>query len=228
MANLRKTLSLITILVLLASVLATSTAALAKPPVPEFTASASGTTLVVSIKNPQFSEYEENGSRISLYYDIEVKRNSDTEWGDVYWNHQYPSADLEHTYTVITTTIDNPVGSQVDVRVQAIIGTMALVNARLWGGCNYYAVSGEAGEWSSPKTVTVSPSTVATVTPQPTQNPTGNTSPTATTNPQETNQPGLQLNLDWISLVLIVMAVAIVGLMVAVALLWRKVTAKST
>lgn len=186
----------------------------------EFTATSDGATLTVSVKNPQFTPFEENGSRISLYYDVRSLGVGDNTWREMHLPGQPSPATLDQSYTVLQFMgLHYPAGSKVDVQVRTAVGSMYLVNGRLIGGYDFYVFNGERGDWSASQTITVSG----------TNNPTSyspSQNPTATANISSTptsKTPNLLSNFDWQTIVLFIMAAMIAGLTLVVTLLWRKV-----
>jgi hypothetical protein len=122
------------------------------------------------------------------------------------------------------------VGDKVDFQVQALTG---FVNH---AGDGYYSFWGEASDWSSTQTITIGSSSPAiTITPAPTQTqtiaptsvptpiiPTQTSTPNFTSNAtQSVTGNNFTIGVDWQSVVIVVLVVA-VGLLVIAVLLQRK------
>jgi hypothetical protein len=184
---------------------------------------------VFVIKNQPFTPYVSNGSEVQLYYQVRYKGHfSDDDWYEVYHLPNYP-AQSDSEYTTISPTLNiqylsaSANGAKIDFQVQALIGSIYLVEARLYGGANYWTFEGEKSDWSSTQTITVelpdpfssasSPSPSASVLPS--QNP-------ISTPDQTGPQTVAFLGLDWLQVATVTLLGIIALLLVFVIVFLRK------
>ena len=131
-------------------------------------------SIEITVKNQPFTS---DGSGVKLYYAVRYKGHYEEDWWNFFTIENYPVQSVSE-YTVILLPLDRfnfPVRAEVDFQVQALMGTVKLVEARLWGGFNYYEFDGESSVWSETQTLligenqTTSPETTSS--PEPTSTP---------------------------------------------------------
>jgi hypothetical protein len=168
-------------------------------------------TIEVSIKNQHFTPYtDENGNSIGLYYNISYKGRYEDEWHTLH-NH-VEATNTEYTVLSKSQFGDFPDGVKVEFRVQACIGYYT--TWQYFMDCYEYNFNGVASDWSNVQAVTIENNQATS---PPTWTPASTLSPTPSA--QSTQYPtitpaqtGGSLDLDWEK-------IAIVGLVVAVAIL---------
>jgi len=184
---------------------------------------------VLVIKNQPFTPYVSNGSEVQLYYQVRYKGHfsDNDDWYEVYHLPNYP-VQSNSEYTTISPNLNiqslsaSTNGAKIDFQVQALIGSIYLVEARLYGGANYWTFEGEKSDWSSTQTITVElpdPSSV------PSQTPTASVLPSQ--NPILTpDQAGPQtvafLGLDWLQIAIVALLSVIAVLLVLVVVFLRR------
>jgi hypothetical protein len=176
------------------------------------------TTIDISIKNQPFASYNVSGNYTSLFYNIRFKGHYEDEW------QTYPMDPLDgyinasHSdYTIVSLpywrTASIPVGGQVDVQVQALIGYDNQVEGYAGGWKTvFHHFTGEASDWSNTQTITISEIQTPTSPPATTPTPT----PTPSQEPQQTEQ------IEPIVGAAIVVAVIVVGASLLIYLIKRK------
>lgn len=119
-------------------------------------------TIVFKIKNQPFTPYTVNGSEVNLFYQVRMKGHFETDnWYTIYWEpNKYPKwSTSEYTtfparfYAAGSDNFKN--GDQLDIQVQALVGSIVFVNGRMWGQSDYYTFDGVKGDWSSTYVYTV-------------------------------------------------------------------------
>jgi hypothetical protein len=186
-------------------------------------------TIDITIKNQPFTPSTVNGNITELFYNVETKNPNDN-WSSL-------DSDSRNRFLVRASTSESTivtfimgydgwyasVGSQVDIRVQAVIGYKYLIGSPNGGpipiGTGFKLVS--ASNWADTQTVTVGNGEVTTNQPtsQPTQNPT-----TATTqnNTDAPTQPEVASGLAWKDIVIVAAFAVIAALAAALVLTRRK------
>jgi hypothetical protein len=179
----------------------------------------------IVIKNQPFTTFKDNnGNWYSLYYNVSYKPHLAEEWDYLYVGGvekmlQTYNAD----YSVFTYNIDDssfsrfsPVGGQIDFRVQASIGFYTYYRDA-WYFMDTYSIifSGTTSHWSLTQTIEI-PVIGSEGTPEPTSN---------TTPPQAGTQTNGSAGLGWQNGLIVVLAVTVVGLVVALETFWRKLAA---
>jgi hypothetical protein len=129
-------------------------------------------SIEITVKNQPFTS---DGSGVKLYYAVRYKGHYEEDWWNFFSLDRYPVQSVSE-YTVISLPLDRfdfPVRAEVDFQVQALMGTVTLVEARLWGVPNYYEFEGQTSEWSSTQTLTITENQTPspTVSPEPTATP---------------------------------------------------------
>jgi hypothetical protein len=140
----------------------------------------------ITIKNQVFSNLGYN----TVYYNVRIKLENSNDWSNVYNANEpvFPQqSDSEYTILSIglvgsqTTLAVIPVGAEVDIQVQAMIGTLGPLNGVIQSW--YSQFDGNTGPWSITQTVNVP----ANVPLSPTPTPSSSTSPlTPTETPTST------------------------------------------
>jgi hypothetical protein len=179
---------------------------------------------VLVIKNQPLPPDLSNGE-VTVYYQVRYKGHySDNEWYEVYHLPDYP-VQSDSEYTTISPKLNiqsksaSTDGAKIDFQVQALIGSIYLVEARLYGGANYWTFDGEKSDWSCTQTITVN---LTTPTPSP-SSPTP-TTPSTSQNPSSTPQQrvvetSVLFGLDWEQTIIAALGIAVVVLAVATVLL---------
>ena len=200
-------------------------------------------SLEVTIKNQPYTSYMDAGGFYTrLSYKFRFNGLYEENW-IMYPTYPYGSFNASHSdYTVISIPFssyplnDVSTGSQVDFQVQALNGHEDKIYTGTFGTSEtdfYYEFVGETSNWSSTQTLTLDDS-ASTATPDPLpseSSPTPTTSalpsqnPTATAKPSPVGTGGL-FGFDLEKTALIALVVVVAALVVAVAVLWRKVAAK--
>ena len=179
---------------------------------------------VLVIKNQPLPPDLSNG-KVTVYYQVRYKGHySDNEWYEVYHLPDYP-VQSDSEYTTISPKLNiqsksaSTDGAKIDFQVQALIGSIYLVEARLYGGANYWTFDGEKSDWSSTQTITVN---LPTPTPS-TSSPTPTTPSTSQNPPSTPQQPvvetGVLFGLDWEQTIIATLGIAVAALAVTTALL---------
>jgi hypothetical protein len=125
-------------------------------------------SIEITVKNQPITS---DGSGTKIYYNVCYKGHYEENWRNFFTIDNYPVQSVSE-YTVISLPRDHfdfPVRAEVDFQVQALIGTVKLVEARLWGGFNYYEFDGETSRWSETQTLLIGES--QTPSPEPTSTP---------------------------------------------------------
>ena len=158
-------------------------------------------SLVITIENQPFTPFTDaDGHAVSLFYNFSVKGRYGEDWK---YCGCYPASDSD--YTVVSFGLadsfregylclgsflgDIPADGEVDIRVQARIGTY-IESREPWYFMDVYDVkfTGETSEWSETQTVKLSAN--QSPTPSPTTTPTPDLTPTPTPNEEiQTNTP---------------------------------------
>jgi hypothetical protein len=190
-------------------------------------------TIEVTIKNQAFTPYTFEGNTTGLFYNVQGKSASEDWTDNPYYDRQgvYAVAASTSQYTVVTFILGSegwnvPEGSQLDFRVQAVIGysyyVWSLGGGPLPIGTQFRLV--EAGDWSNTQTLTIGNDEVTTQTPPPTtthppntQTPTQNSTVTPL---QPVTQTDVLFGLDWKETA-IIMLVGIVAVL-ATALVFSR------
>ncbi len=195
------------------------------PSVPEFSLKPSGynNRIEVTIKNQPFSPQQitwiyrdenKSGGSTSLWYDVQVKEHHLQDWTEVY-DDNYPiqSNSNSSNYTVLHVPNYYQEGSQIDIRVRAIIGGYFPPRPASWVNEPLIFVS-KNSSWSNPQTITTPkefPSPSASVTPLP--------SPVATSTPTVVIVQAVPM---WFYFAIIGLVIVIAILLAAIALLLRR------
>ena len=162
---------------------------------------------------------------LGVMYNVRTKGHFEQEWRERFYappgNSRYPEQS-NGQYTVITLhTNMYPDGAQVDVQVEAMIGTISWIHDPTAfmaddGSRGGYHFEGSKSGWSKTQTITINK---ATATPAPTL-----PSTTASTNPDSStpNQSGSENNsgvdlASWVGIMLVVLFSIIVVLLVIIA-----------
>ncbi|MGE5555929.1 MAG: hypothetical protein ACM3UY_06690 [Methanocella sp.] len=192
-------------------------------------------TCVLVIKNQPFTPYVSNGSEVQVYYQVRYKGHfSDNDWYEVYHLPNYP-VQSDSEYTTISPTLNiqslsaSTDGAKIDFQVQALIGSIYLVEARLYGGANYWTFEGEKSDWSSTQTITVElpdPSSSA-LSPTPTASVLPSQNPISTPD-QSGPQTVVFLSLDWTQIAIVALLGIIAVLLVAVVVFLHKRSVNTT
>lgn len=192
-------------------------------------------TIEVTIKNQPFTPATSlSGNVTGLHYNVQAKCSyegwSTTVYSDSHNKYAAPASTSENT--IVSFTIgspqgwDIPLGSQVEIRVQAVSGKSYTIwspnggLAPIGDGFDLEAASG----WSSIKTITIGSGEVATIQPtaQPTQTPTAavptQTNTEAPAQPEVTSTSGL----NWKDIVIVAAFAVIAALAAALVLTRRK------
>jgi hypothetical protein len=159
---------------------------------PVFTATGLYGSVELTIINQQF-----NSSEGSLYYNVQLKDHNETDdWVVIFdADNSYP-AQSNSNYTIIS--IPAPLGAQIDVQVNAMIGTVVQLfypNATSKIEMYPYAFGGSTSGWSDTQTVTISQS--------PTPTPSSSTSTSVSSS----------LNLSFL-----ITAIAVIALLLAITI----------
>jgi hypothetical protein len=180
----------------------------------------------VRIKNQQFISYSDTeGNKYAMYYHVQVKGHFGEDWKDFY--RKILQSDSDYT-TITPNYIQNlpAAGSQVDFRVEAIIGhqgpsfnyiTYEDHNGVLSG---YYLDVVYSG-WSEVLTFTVSESggssssTLPPTNTQPITNPSDQT-PSNTNTLPTSNPSNSLLQNPWITILVIITAVCVITIPIAI------------
>jgi hypothetical protein len=119
-------------------------------------------SLKIKVKNQPFVPFDSGSNGpVHLMYNVRMKlhQNPD-EWSHVYTaDNGYPSQNNEGSTTDLTFTIEfvrglgSIAGSQIDIQVQAMIGTVHRV---LYGQWAPYLVDGQVSGWSNTQTISIS------------------------------------------------------------------------
>ena len=157
-------------------------------------------TIDVTVKNQPFTSYKDsNGNYTSLYYNVKFKPHYTDEWQSYayYPNQGYAKASSsDSTVVSISNGQDGsfPKGGQVDVRVQALIGSETFFT--LYNGITLrYFHNGTESGWSNTQTIAIPETSTST---SPTPNPT----PT----------PSVPEFPSWTTLLLLSIVLALTGL----------------
>jgi hypothetical protein len=179
---------------------------------------------VLVIKNQPLPPDLSNGE-VTVYYQVRYKGHySDNEWYEVYHLPDYPEQSASE-YTTISPklNIQSPSastdGAKIDIQVQALMGNIYLVEARLYGGANYWVFEGEKSDWSNTQTLTVN-----LPTPTPSISSSTPTTPSTSQNPSSIPQQSIVQNtvllgLDWEQTVIAALGITVAVLVVALTLL---------
>jgi hypothetical protein len=132
-------------------------------------------TVVVTIKNQPFTPYiDSSGNTVSVFYNIQIMygqiSNSST-WTDICnpnSSFSYAIQSTDSDYTNISIPVINgesgsnyrgiiPVGTQTDIQVEAMIGSVILTQEYnpFVGNYNTYSFVGQTSSWSPTQTVTI-------------------------------------------------------------------------
>lgn len=187
-------------------------------------------TIDITIKNQPFTAFDVNGNTTELFYNVETKNPNDN-WSslDSDSRNRFLVKALTSESTIVTFIMGYDgwyasAGSQVDIRVQAVIGYKYLIGSPNGGpipiGTGFQLVSGS--NWSNVQTITVGSGEIATS--QTTNQPTQNATTTATqTTTEASAQPEVTFTagLAWKDIV-IVAAFAVIAALVAALVLSRR------
>jgi hypothetical protein len=191
-------------------------------------------TIDITIKNQPFTPYnDENASdnRVNLLYNIRYKGPHTEEWTTLYGDDSYPIENYTAQYTVVSLALrleDNTGGLRTlnipantsavaEFQVKAMIGYLHRVPVMFSG----FHFEGETSDWSGTQAVSIDGANVQTPTVAPTQAPTATSTATnlPTIYPTESEtQQNLLRGFDWQTVMIAVLAVAVVVLALAVAL----------
>jgi hypothetical protein len=199
-------------------------------------------TIEVTIKNQPIPTSSNGYNTTGLFYNVQAKNHMD-DWSSAYNDdrNKYTIKPSTSEYTVVTYVLSSDglassLGSQIDIRVQAVTGTEYTVWSK-GGGVQPIGMAfslDTASIWSNTQTITIGSGEVATS--QPTSLPTQNPVPTQTTTAQPTQnptavptqrntevpaQPEVNSGLDWKDIV-IVTAFAVIAALVAALVLTRR------
>jgi hypothetical protein len=106
-------------------------------------------SIEVSIKNQRFTPYTANVNEYNLYYRVEYKGHFEERWQ--LFDDPYQS---NSQYTVVSKMLsDYPSGTQLDFRVQAIIGHLEYGRFALIGVPSF--VTDAYGDWSKVQTFSI-------------------------------------------------------------------------
>lgn len=205
------------------------------------------------ITNQPFTPYQNsNDNTISLYYNVSWKGHYENGWHTSL--PHYPASNSSYTVLAFGINIPEyanfpaiklgnfPIESQLDFRIEALIGYYAKVTVHLIADDDLSpfvdrdVFYGETSDWSSIQTVTVGKGSVAVPTPTistptPTEPASQNTNYTTTSlSPiQPATQTDTLLGLDWRDMAIILLAVALgVVVLVVVFSRWKHAAAPST
>jgi len=172
------------------------------PSVPQFIVTCVNDNIYMTITNqpfvPFFNVVDTNGNEgnesllVSLFYDVQFKGQSDSNWTDIYPVSAYPNSGYptqsNSNYTTLSYSLSEgsifenfSYSSQVDFQVQAMVGTW--VYEYVWdypvfpaSGWGYtWIFYGTFGNWSRTQTITLENGAISTSlppTPAPTLTPT--------------------------------------------------------
>jgi hypothetical protein len=188
-------------------------------------------SIEITIKNQPFTPSIVNGNTTGLFYNVEAKTNKPhfVDGSDSY--NQYATRASSEEYTVVTIklgsgeggTWDISSGSQVDIRVQAVVGYSNFV----WGagllpaGSDFTLLL--ASGWSSTQTITVG-TNAATATPAQSATISPTVNPTAT--PSQSNTETQVFGWSTAESAIVVLLVVVAVLLVFVVFYLRKRSAK--
>jgi hypothetical protein len=201
-------------------------------------------TIAVIIKNQQFTSVkDENGNYTTLYYTLRFKGHYQEEWqyypanpskGETAplspFDYDSRSWSFISASTVEVTIVDLPIwrigsipeNGQVDIQVQALIGHD---NMQRWGpeGMQYttYFFDGQSSGWSNTQTLTITKNgcTIA-----PTNSPPPSAIPSIAPTQAPTTIPEVaQIEIvDWKTIAIIGLAVAVAVLALGLLVVWRR------
>jgi hypothetical protein len=193
--------------------------AIPKPSVPSFTLHFVDNSLLLTIQN-QPLVYQYNGS---FFYNVHFRSHGSENWTQLRYNGELDLADANSAQTSIDLgpleganglsipyKLDVPLGCQLDVQIQALIGGFFKVAVGDMVGLGHTEFSGETSDWSGIQTITVPDDamtmnlpTPTGVTPTPTQS-LPNIGPTSSPIP---NSGDIAVNLSLIAVTVSVVCV---------------------
>jgi hypothetical protein len=235
--NHQKASALVIFAILASGLLATPSASASKPSVPQFTVgTADDGEIIIMIENQPTGDANK-----ALYYQVRTGDSNSNDWKVIeiyrieksgYWSREPYQKASSGQYTTLSINTE----TKREFQVQALIGNLTGYNDHeldLFHALTTYIFHGESSDWSPPQSAngkiytpqpTPQPTTptapqLATPTINPPQPPTA--TPQATYLPQD-NQIDNAIDVDWNTIALTVMAVAIAILGVAIIGLWRR------
>ncbi len=188
----------------------------------------------VTVKNQPFTPYvDSSGNAVSVFYNIQILDDQSSAWSDLYSSTGgYPAQSTDSDYTNISIHVDTgqndegitiPVGTQTEIRVEAMIGYISAnfvaynPNPPYIADYTNYSFVGQTSSWSPTQTVTIpantplSPTPISsfspTVTPTPAPNSTSTPNQTASASPKN---PTSIYKILIATLVILIIAFAVV------------------